>query len=82
MQAWYGGKGGHGEGEGVGGEYKVGGMGTAMHVGRPRGRKQLENEKKNWSEKKQGSGEHIQYLTGVDVGGCEHGHEGTTRRGV
>ena len=32
MVRWRG-EGGHGEGEGVGGENKVGGMGTAMHVG-------------------------------------------------
>ena len=51
---WWRGEGRHGEGEGVGEEYKVGGMGTAMHVGRPMGHKQVENEKKTGQKRKKG----------------------------
>ena len=66
---WWRGEGGHGKGKGMGGEYKVkvGGMGTAMHVGhvgQPMWCKQVENKKKNWLEKKEGRGEHIPYRCG------------------
>ena len=58
----------------MGGENKVGGMGTAMHVGRPMGREQVENEKKKMVRKERRERRNT-YLTDVDMGGREHGHD-------